>query len=65
MMDDVFLKIKSRNRAASPAIDRTVAANVVPLQSEPREGKFALLLEKNYGPTREQKFQSKCDTREI
>ena len=39
-------------------------AAAVPLQRQFERRKFALLLEKNYGPTREQKFQSKCDTRE-
>ena len=35
-MDEVFLKIKSRNRTTSPAIVRTVAANVVPLPLQKR-----------------------------
>ena len=39
-------------------------AAAVPLQRQSERRKFALLQEKNYGPTREQKFQSKCDTRE-
>ena len=40
-------------------------AAAVPLQRQSERRKFALLQEKNYGPTGEQKFQSKCDTREI
>ena len=35
-MDEVFLKIKSRNRMTSLAIVRTVAANVVPLPLQKR-----------------------------
>jgi hypothetical protein len=67
MMDDVrwmmfFLKIKSRNRTTSPAIVRTVAANVVPLQSEPREGKFATQLRNNCQSAPEQKFHS-CEAK--
>ena len=39
-------------------------AAAVPLQRQSERRKFALLQEKNYGPTGEQKFQSKCDTKE-
>ena len=53
---------KKKNFFAKTFENRNAAA--VPLQRQSERRKFALLLEKNYGPTREQKFQSKCDTRE-
>ena len=53
---------KKKNFFAKTFENRNAAA--VPLQRQSERRKFALLQEKIYGPTREQKFQSKCDTRE-
>ena len=54
--------VKTFSKNAKTFENRNAAA--VPLQRQSERRKFALLQEKNYGPTREQKFQSKCDTRE-